>query len=516
MSSYWTKRRKLNENVDKQMATIEQDRLKLNTCDEKNVCHDSDTDSGENKTNTLSQGWCTSDEAKETPGVLDGKMEELHSDSETEADQQIDLEENAEILVDESEDSFEGLVLVSGSEEALSGSESDSETESPCNDLADQLAAWATSFSVSNSSLAALLVLLRQKHPELPKDPRTLLGTLSSTETHGNILEVSGGSYYHFGISNGVKSALECRNPGNQIRELSIQVNIDGAPVFKSTSGQFWPIQGMINKPFLGEPFLIGLYYGECKPTNLEFWDAFVREYHDLKQSEIEHAGSYIGLDISVFVCDAPARAFIKHVKPHMGYSNCERCTQGGVWNGKMTFPELNAPLRSDVSFDELRDDQHHVGPTPLSDLGIGLVSQVVLDYMHLVCLGVMRRLIFLWMKGPLHVRQGQAVISTISATLKQFKDCIPSEFPRRPRSLREVARWKATEFRQFLLYTGLVSLSGQLPNAMYDNFLLLTVSMHILLHQTWCHEYNDFCQKSTLAVCRSLLRIIWCKYGSI
>ena len=42
--------------------------------------------------------------------------------------------------------------------------------------------------------------------------------------------------------------------------------------------------------------------------------------------------------------------------------------------------------------------------------------------------------------------------------------------------------RWKATEFRQFLLYTGPVVLFGKLPDAAYKNFMLLFVGMFVLL----------------------------------
>lgn len=41
---------------------------------------------------------------------------------------------------------------------------------------------------------------------------------------------------------------------------------------------------------------------------------------------------------------------------------------------------------------------------------------------------------------------------------------------------------WKATEFRQFLLYTGPVVLYKKLPMEMYENFMMLSTSVRLLL----------------------------------
>ncbi|KAB0804630.1 hypothetical protein PPYR_01600 [Photinus pyralis] len=50
--------------------------------------------------------------------------------------------------------------------------------------------------------------------------------------------------------------------------------------------------------------------------------------------------------------------------------------------------------------------------------------------------------------------------------------------FSRKPRSLHFVDKWKATEFRQFLLYTGPFALKGELPNDQYKHFLLFHVAI--------------------------------------
>lgn len=77
---------------------------------------------------------------------------------------------------------------------------------------------------------------------------------------------------------------------------------------------------------------------------------------------------------------------------------------------------------------------------------------KIPLDNMHLVCLGVVKRIYLMWMKGPLTCRLGFRSLQQISDRLVDLKCYIPSEFARKPRSLFEVLHWKATEFRQFLL----------------------------------------------------------------
>ena len=61
----------------------------------------------------------------------------------------------------------------------------------------------------------------------------------------------------------------------------------------------------------------------------------------------------------------------------------------------------------------------------------------------------------------------------------------MPSEFARQPRRLQELDRCKATEFRQFLLYTGHVVLKGIVSKELFQHFLTLNVAMTILLQES-------------------------------
>lgn len=176
--------------------------------------------------------------------------------------------------------------------------------------------------------------------------------------------------------------------------------------MFKSSGAEFWPILGRLVKPATSKPFVIGLYSGNQKPTNVsDYLDQFVTELDYLFQNGIlisDAAANRVPFSLSCIICDALAKAFVKQVKGHSGYYSCDKCVQRGHWQNKVTFPETNARLRTDVSFDEMQDEDHHVGPSPFHNLPVGMVSQFPIDAMHLVYLGVMKRLLWLWMKGPI------------------------------------------------------------------------------------------------------------------
>ena len=167
---------------------------------------------------------------------------------------------------------------------------------------------------------------------------------------------------------------------------------------------------------------------------------------------------------------------------------------KGEHFRSRIIFCETMASLRNDIQFSNNNDSNHQTQISPIQDLGIGMVSQFVLDYMHLVCLGVVRRLINLWVPSRGSGVLSMNIANVISDDLLSLKRLLPSEFSRKPRSLFEFRQWKATEFRQFLLYTGPVVLKGRLTQALYKNFMLLSVAIRILL--------NDASNSEILCLC--------------
>lgn len=311
---------------------------------------------------------------------------------------------------------------------------------------------WIFEFKIKNNAVNALLGILRQvpnsKLSKLPMDARTLLKTPKKTD---KIVALSGGLYYHFGLSGTLELLLQYyKNISLKVTKINVIINIDGLPLSRSSPNSFWPI--LVSDDISNQVHLVGLFYGQKKPNNAnEFLQQFVEELIPLVQrgfySNIFHLN--IKIHVKAMVCDAPAKSFILNIKGHNGYSNCTKCTIYGEYiNFKMCFPyekRSMRALRTDDDFVRQTDsDYHQVERTILLSVpNLGLVSNIALDYMHLICLGVVKKLISLWMmNGPLAVRiRAQAKDSTV-----------PKEFSRRPRSLNEIPYWKATEFRQFLL----------------------------------------------------------------
>ncbi|XP_013396906.1 uncharacterized protein LOC106163773 [Lingula anatina] len=406
----------------------------------------------------------------------------------------------------DSECSMEVLTLDESLDPEIKSDSDMSQDSSPNTLLLENLKEWAINCKVPDSAVGKLLRILHPYHPHLPKDPRIL----KKTTTQYDIKSKCGGEYFYFGIVHSICHQIKDIQSISDNFVLSLQINVDGLPLFKSTGHNFWPIVGrIVNIPSqYSKPFIIALYSGTAKPSDInEYFHDFIDEFKQIQEGFPCH-GKRLFIAIHSIICDTPARAFVKNVKSFSGYHGCDKCIQAGKWVGKMTFPETNATVRTDISFDEIKDEDHHMGPTPLSQLNIGMVSCFPLDYMHLVCLGVVKRLLNLWIKGPLSCRLGSTVLQEISRRLVALKDSIPSEFARKPRPLFEIAYWKATEFRQFLLYTGPISLCEILPPTVYQNFMILSVSMHILLNQKLCTSFNSYAHELMVAFVKQFLQL--------
>lgn len=115
---------------------------------------------------------------------------------------------------------------------------------------------------------------------------------------------------------------------------IKLNFNADGLPIFKSSQRCFWPILGNIHgkKYFLDklntfsfillyqdmphiQPMIIAIWCGSKKPSDLnEYLFPFVNELKNLLVSGIDINENHLSIAVRCFICDAPARAFMKGV----------------------------------------------------------------------------------------------------------------------------------------------------------------------------------------------------------
>ena len=380
-----------------------------------------------------------------------------------------------------------------------------SEDEAQGTSVQEDVAHFVSKHSLTWSSTRELLSIFKKAGVQgLPKDRRTLLKTPRSVP---GVVELAGGSFKYFGIESGLKDFLKQHPDVARLHgHLDLYVSVDGLPLHKSSKSQFWPILCKVDG---GEPFIAALFHGHQKPTSVDdFLAEFLQEYEDLRENGLQFEGETYDVRVKCWVCDAPARCFLKNIKGHTGYYACERCKVKGLYRErKVTYPVDGAyESRTDEQFAQMAyhngadGDEHQSGqPSPLIRAGLNCVSAVVLDIMHCAYLGVWRRFLQYLFTGPRRLcRLSNAQKNRLDMRLLRLR--LPREFCRQPRTLFQMEYWKATEFRSSLLYTGIIFLMGIVSDEIYDLYLKLAVAMNIL------HTENDERRTEYLPYARALI----------
>lgn len=350
--------------------------------------------------------------------------------------------------------------------------------------LADKLRLWFLQHNPTIKCATSLLHILKSENLNVPLSVRGLLGRAPKCTER----TVSPGTYIHIGL----KRQLE-RNPdlihSFAVNELLTDVGIDGLPIFKSSSVGLWPILGrIVNIPKCGL-FMIGCYIGPKKPYNIDsFMHDFSYEISDLKDNGIIIKDEKVDVKIRALICDAPAKAFVCGIRGHMSLVGCTKCQQVGQRIDNVTTFSITAgEKRTDEDFHLRKYEGFHLPQEfaiemKLETVGIGMVSQFPIDPMHLLDLGITKKILLSFINKKTILPLAPSSVPFISEDLMSVSSHVPREFARKPRPLFEIGRWKATEFRQMLLYTGIVVLKEHVQVEIYDHFILLHCSYRILL----------------------------------
>lgn len=352
-------------------------------------------------------------------------------------------------------------------------------------------------YHISHNCVNELLQILKSEGLNVPKDVRTLLNTPKS-KSH-NIVSIANGSYIHIGVECMVKPVLQMYFDNlKHLDTILLSVNVDGLSLTHSSKSSVWPILiSFINIPVLTKIVLpVGIFHGKSsKPGSVfTFFKAFITEIKSLFSYGMDINGKKFLFSIGQIICDAPAKAFLLNVKNFNAYHSCNSCIEEGTYsNRRVCFVGIDAPLRTNESFRLKKDEHYHKGPSPFEELSIDITSVVVLEYMHNVCQGVMKRLLQFWKSGQKPVRFLNTYVEhQISNELVNLHPHLPSEFNRLTRSIDELEFWKATEYRTFLLYTGPILLKGRIKSSLYQHFLLLHSAIKILISNETYLSLND------------------------
>jgi len=256
----------------------------------------------------------------------------------------------------------------------------DDDDDSQCG-LGEHVARWVNQHHIPHAAVSDLLSLLHPYHSDLLLAAKTILHTKSKIE----IKIVSGGENYYFGLAHWVELLLDSGIHEYAGKCLTVHVNIDGIPLYHSSSACLWPILCSIRE-LKGSVFPVALYCSSHKPKSLEeYLHDFIQEMQSLTQFGFSHNGKMYNVHLGAIICDAPARTFIKCVKGHGGYNCCERCIQHGEWlHGKIVLCDLDAPLGTNACFVSMVNADHHVGISAFSELQCGMATDFPLDPMHL------------------------------------------------------------------------------------------------------------------------------------
>ncbi|XP_063375801.1 uncharacterized protein LOC134663368 [Cydia fagiglandana] len=184
-----------------------------------------------------------------------------------------------------------------------------------------------------------------------------------------------------------------------------------------------------------------------------------------------------IQVKIRAFLCDSPARALIKGVCNFNGKNGCLKCTVLGEYSHRshtVIFTRVGCPKRNNEDFRLKKYGLHHKSDSPLLQLPIDMVEDFpVSDSLHLIDLGIMKRLLTGWRDGNFgtYVTKWRARdIETVSQFL--LGCTLPKEIHRKMRALNVLAYWKGSEFRCFLYYLSFIVLKDVLCGEAYHHFL--------------------------------------------
>ncbi|CAN7941058.1 unnamed protein product [Ixodes hexagonus] len=258
--------------------------------------------------------------------------------------------------------------------------------------------------------------------------------------------------------------------------DISVTWNTDGVPLFESSGHSVWPLllQGneLPYKERVHKLLLFGLWFGKKKPKMNTFLRPFAQTINRLSSEGITWT-TESGLTKTCRVFPGPcsvdtvARCMVMNMVQFNGVYGCAWCQHRGevVEKGRghtRVYPiqEPAAKPRTEESFAKHAEKAQKTGEPCRGIKGTSVLAfmaffsfstSFVMDYMHAACNGFARSTTFMWLNHHGCDYNLRRYIPQIDERLKQLTRVW--EMTRLPRSLSEMKFWKASEWRDWLLF---------------------------------------------------------------
>lgn len=115
--------------------------------------------------------------------------------------------------------------------------------------------------SLSMIKLDALLARLHPAFPEMPLSYKTLL----ATPKHLDVIELENNTQMWYKSIRANLDSMNLREYLQRFNKITIDMNVDGLPLSKSSKQKFWPILGKLVGS-KNEPFIIAVHHGNSDP----------------------------------------------------------------------------------------------------------------------------------------------------------------------------------------------------------------------------------------------------------
>lgn len=295
---------------------------------------------------------------------------------------------------------------------------------------------------------------------------------------------------------------------------FTLTINTDGVSIENSNSKSLWPILYICNSlppnlRYLHQNIIVSaFYYGENKPNMMEYFRPAAENFENIQSNGIEIKQTLCRFFVIMASMDLPAKCDVQGIKHYTGYDSCGYCEIKGVHTATgIKFPAIKAKLRTQKDFINIIEmhpkepTKGIKGHTPMIVFdNFHLIKSFAIDSMHQIAAGVMAKLVNFFVsyakkklvkqsKKPRKISKNLPSKPLYSLSKKnrdilnkRIKSIRPCTYiTRKPRDLKYMSIYKASEWKFMLLYYLPVCLIGILPKRYIQLLWNLSSATYIL-----------------------------------